>query len=98
MNQTQDLLRELKKCLRAKGLAYRDLAMALKISESSVKRIFSQKSFTLARLEQVCRFLDMSIYRRREQDRSEQGRYEDDKNDEEGRYEQSKSAYRRVRV
>lgn len=62
MNQTQDLLNALKKCLRAKGLGYRDVALALKISESSVKRIFSHKSFTLERLEQVCRFLDMSIY------------------------------------
>ena len=62
MSQTQDLLRELKKCLRAKGLAYRDVAEALQISEASVKRIFSQNTFTLPRLEQVCRFLDMSIY------------------------------------
>jgi DNA-binding Xre family transcriptional regulator len=62
MNQTQELLTALKKCVRAKGLGYRDLAAALNISESSVKRIFSQQSFTLERLEQVCRFLDMSIY------------------------------------
>jgi len=62
MNQTKDLLNALKKCLRAKGLGYREVATALDISESSVKRIFSQKSFTLERLEQVCRFLDMSIY------------------------------------
>ena len=62
MNQTQDLLKALKKCLRAKGLGYSDLAEVLDLSESSVKRIFSQQSFTLERLEQVCRFLDMSIY------------------------------------
>jgi len=62
MNQTNDLLNALKKCLRAKGLGYRDVARALGISESSVKRIFSQRSFTLERLEQVCRFLDMSVY------------------------------------
>lgn len=62
MSQTQELLRTLKKCLRAKGLGYRDVAKALDISEASVKRIFSQSTFTLPRLEQVCRFLDMSIY------------------------------------
>lgn len=62
MKQTQELLTALKKCLRAKGLGYRDLARALDISESSVKRNFSQKTFTLERLEAVCRFLDMSIY------------------------------------
>lgn len=62
MSQTQELLQALKKCLRAKGLNYRDVAVALDISEASVKRIFSQQTFTLPRLEQVCRFLDMSIY------------------------------------
>jgi DNA-binding Xre family transcriptional regulator len=62
MNQTAQLLDALKKCLRAKGLAYRDVAQALDISEASVKRIFSRQTFTLARLEQVCRSLDMSIY------------------------------------
>jgi len=62
MNQTAQLLDALKKCLRAKGLAYRDVAVALGISEASVKRVFSQHTFTLARLEEVCRYLDMSIY------------------------------------
>jgi transcriptional regulator with XRE-family HTH domain len=62
VNQTNQLLDALKKCLRAKGLTYRDVAEALDMSEASIKRIFSQKTFTLARLEEVCRFLDMSIY------------------------------------
>jgi transcriptional regulator with XRE-family HTH domain len=62
MNQTKDLLKALKRCIRAKGLTYRDVAVALDLSEASVKRIFSEGTFTVARLEQVCRFLDMSIY------------------------------------
>lgn len=62
MNQTKDLLRALKKCIRAKGLTYRDIADALELSEASVKRIFSEGTFTVSRLEEVCRFLDMSIY------------------------------------
>jgi DNA-binding Xre family transcriptional regulator len=62
MNQTTDILRTLKKCLRAKGLKYSDVAIALDISEASVKRIFSQETFTLSRLEQICRFLEMSVY------------------------------------
>jgi DNA-binding Xre family transcriptional regulator len=62
VNQTIDILRALKKCLRAKGHKYSDVALALDISEASVKRIFSQETFTLSRLEQICRFLDMSIY------------------------------------
>ena len=62
MNQTEQILGALKKSLRAKGLTYRDVAEALHMSEASIKRIFSRKTFTLTRLEQVCRFLDMSIY------------------------------------
>lgn len=62
MSQTKALLTALKKCLRAKGLTYRDVAQALSLSEASVKRIFSEQSFSLQRLEEVCRFLDMSIY------------------------------------
>lgn len=62
MSQTKELLIALKKCLRAQGLSYVDVAEALGISEASVKRIFSRQTFTLERLEDVCRFLDMSIY------------------------------------
>jgi DNA-binding Xre family transcriptional regulator len=62
VNQTAQMLDALKKCLRAKGLTYRDVAQALEMSEASIKRIFSRKTFTLERLEAVCRFLDMSIY------------------------------------
>lgn len=62
MSQTSDLLNALKKCLRAKGLTYRDVATAINISEASVKRIFSERTFSISRLEEVCRFLDMSIY------------------------------------
>jgi DNA-binding Xre family transcriptional regulator len=62
MSQTGQLLSALKKCLRARGMTYRDLAKSLDISEASVKRIFSQQTFTLGRLEDVCRVLDMSIY------------------------------------
>ncbi len=62
MSQTEQILDALKKCLRAKGLTYRDVAEALDMSEASVKRIFSRKTFTLSRLEEICRFLEMSIY------------------------------------
>ena len=62
MSQTRDLLNALKRCLRAKGLTYRDVAGALQLSEASVKRLFSEHTFSLSRLEEVCRFLDMTIY------------------------------------
>ncbi len=62
MTQTAELLTTLKKCLKAKGLNYRDLAAALDLSEASIKRLFSERTFSVSRLEEVCRFLDMTIY------------------------------------
>ena len=62
MSQSGELLKALKKCLRAKGLTYKDVAAFLNISEASVKRVFAEQTFSLTRLEDVCRMLDMSIY------------------------------------
>ena len=62
MTQTAELLGTLKKCLKAKGISYRELAAALNLSEASIKRLFSEQSFSLRRLEEVCRFLDMTVY------------------------------------
>lgn len=61
MNETQRILDTLKRCLRARGMTYRSLGRTLGLSESSVKRLFSEESFSLARLERVCRALDMTI-------------------------------------
>lgn len=62
MSETRELLATLKKCLRARGLTYRDVARSLGISEPSVKRIFAERTFSLERLEKVCRLIDMSVY------------------------------------
>jgi len=61
-NQTSQLIAALKRCLKAKGISYRRLAVQLNLSEASVKRIFARQSFTLDRLEQICRLLDTSLY------------------------------------
>jgi len=62
VSQTGQLLDALKKLLRARGLNYRDVARALDLSEASVKRLFSEQSFSLKRLEEICVLLDMNIY------------------------------------
>lgn len=54
MPQTTALLSALKQRLRANGVTYADVAHALGLSEASIKRLFAQQGFTLARLEQVC--------------------------------------------
>ena len=62
MDQTQDVLDALKRCLRARGIGYRQVAAALDLSETSVKRLFSEGNFSMRRLEAVCRMMDMSLF------------------------------------
>jgi transcriptional regulator with XRE-family HTH domain len=52
----------LKKCVRARGLTYAGLARALKLSEPSVKRLFSRGSFTLRRIEEILAVLELDLY------------------------------------
>src|SRR5450432_142282 len=49
MSTTQDLVTALKAELRAAGVTYADLADALGMSESSVKRVFAKSDMPLAR-------------------------------------------------
>src|SRR5260221_7622086 len=60
--QTAALIDALKKLLKARGTRYRDLARSLGLSEPSIKRLFSQRTFTLQRLEQVCAALEIDFY------------------------------------
>lgn len=62
MDQTATLLETLKKYLKAKGMTYKQLALEMKLSEASVKRMFSKRLFSLKRLEEVCHFLDIDFY------------------------------------
>ncbi len=62
MSETSQLIAALKKVLKAQEVTYRDIAGALRLSEASVKRIFAAESFSLERLEEICRFLDLTIY------------------------------------
>lgn len=61
MAQTKQLIDTLKRALKAQGLSYIDVASELDLSEASVKRLFSQSSFSLIRLDKVCQMLDMEI-------------------------------------
>jgi DNA-binding Xre family transcriptional regulator len=61
MNETHQLVEALKRCVKARGLTYQMLARRINLSEASVKRIFAQRNFTLRRLEQLCKALDMSM-------------------------------------
>ncbi len=61
MAQTASLINILKKALKAHGKTYADTAKHLRISEASVKRAFSQKNFTLQRLDEICQMIDIEL-------------------------------------
>jgi len=61
MKQSNQWVDTLKRCLKARGLTYKDVGRKLKLSEASIKRLFSERSFTLQRLEQICLMMDMSF-------------------------------------
>jgi DNA-binding Xre family transcriptional regulator len=61
MDDSHRIIDTLKKVVRMRGLTYAELAKRVGLSEASVKRLFSQKSFTLARLLQFCAALELEF-------------------------------------
>lgn len=61
MSQIDQVSQTLKQLLRQQQITYRDIAIELDMSEANIKRIFSTKSFTLERLEQICQILHMNL-------------------------------------
>lgn len=62
MTKSVQIIKTLKKLLKTKGLTYAQLAEKLDLSEASVKRVFSQQSFTLDRLDLICDILEIDYY------------------------------------
>ncbi|MGV3480858.1 MAG: helix-turn-helix domain-containing protein [Sphingobium sp.] len=60
-SQSIYLVDALKRALKERGLTYADVAMALGVSHASVKRTFAQRSFTLARIDEVCELLGLNF-------------------------------------
>jgi DNA-binding Xre family transcriptional regulator len=54
MARTAALVDNLKRELRARNITYAAVARRLAMSEASVKRMFSQREFTLSRLDAIC--------------------------------------------
>ena len=61
MEDAYRIVDALKKVVRMRGLTYAQLAARVDLSEASVKRLFSQRSFTLARLLQFCDALELEF-------------------------------------
>lgn len=58
---TVRIIESLKTHLKLRGLSYRDLARAWKLSESSVKRIMASPEVSLARIESACELMDLPM-------------------------------------
>ena len=61
MDDAYRIVDALKKVVRMRGLTYAELAKRVRLSEASVKRLFSQRTFTLARLAQFCEALEIDF-------------------------------------
>lgn len=61
MSQSQALISALKSQLKAHGKTYLDVANHLKLSHASVKRLFSEESISLNRLEAICDMMDLAL-------------------------------------
>ena len=61
MSTTQDLVTALKSELRAAGITYAELAVALAMSESSIKRVFAKADMPLSRIDDILRVLKMDF-------------------------------------
>ncbi len=61
MSESAQIIEALKRSLKTRGLTYRDLAAKVGLSEASIKRVFSEETFSLQRLETICAAIGMSV-------------------------------------
>jgi transcriptional regulator with XRE-family HTH domain len=61
MTQVAQLMSTIKRLLKARGLTYRDVGDALRLSEPSIKRLFAGQRMTLDRLAQVAELLGCTL-------------------------------------
>jgi DNA-binding Xre family transcriptional regulator len=61
MSQIRPLVDTLKQELRKQRITYKQVSESLGLSETSVKRLFSEGTFSIKRLEKVCELLHLDI-------------------------------------
>jgi transcriptional regulator with XRE-family HTH domain len=61
MSLSAEMLASLKRLLKAQDITYAQLARRMKVSEGTVKRIFSVEALSLKRLEQICEVLNVDL-------------------------------------
>lgn len=61
MSEISQIITTVKRQLKLQGLTYRDVAVALALSEPSVKRLFATEQFSLDRLVELCSLLGFTL-------------------------------------
>ena len=61
MARSKKLISTLKKELRQQGITYKQIAVALKLSEASIKNMFAKSHFSLERIDCICDLLDIEV-------------------------------------
>lgn len=61
MAQSEALIDTLKQALKSHRLTYAQIAEKLNMSEANIKRMFASKRFTLERLEEICKLIQMEL-------------------------------------
>lgn len=61
MSNTNDLVLAIKQELKSAGMTYADLAQAMGMAESSVKRMLAKGDMSLSRLDDICRALRIDV-------------------------------------
>ena len=57
----QEVMEGLKEILKSRRLSYKDAATVLKLSESSVKRLFNARDGQLSKIEALCEWLGIQL-------------------------------------
>ena len=60
--RTSTLIGALKATLKSRQMTYDDLALRLNLSQASVKRLFAEETFTLKRIEEICKVLEIDFF------------------------------------
>jgi transcriptional regulator with XRE-family HTH domain len=59
--QLEDVIPKIKQLLKGRGLSYSDVAIALSLSESSVKKLFMGSDISLSRVLKICELLEIDL-------------------------------------
>ncbi len=61
MSTSNELVAQIKRALKSAGMTYADLALALGLAESSVKRMLARGDMSLSRVDAICRVLHLDF-------------------------------------